>query len=301
MKKLNFLMISLSLIVVGSSALEYDTNAVLKADAGPDSTLHLSPSNNATFLDGSLSISNPNNDGIVNYEWYEGSQYIGPSASRWYVLPTIGEHNITLKVMDSDGDVSYDNVIVTVEDGLQADAGNDYVLNVTPSNTAVFLDGSGSVAGITSNGIVKYEWFTADGTFIGNGATRWYVLPENGEHTITLRITDTNGNTIEDTMVVTVHGIPELLANAGEDRTLSITPSNTAILLDGSTSFAPSGTNIVSYKWYDGSRFIGPSAIRWYVPHGNGQHNIKLVVTDDQGNSSEDSVVITVENSPTDL
>ena len=295
MKKLSILVANLLLVTSFSIANEYDPNAVLSANAGPDTTLHLRPSNRATFLDGSLSTANPSTDGIVSYEWYEGDKFIGPSATRWYNLTTNGPHTITLKVTDSTGATATDDVVVTVEGGISADAGEDITINITPSNRAVFLDGSKSVASALSEGIVKYEWFNDDtGEFIGYGATRWYVVDKkNGPIHIRLRITDTNGDVSEDTVVVTVNGVNRLVANAGEDKVLNVTPSNRAVHLDGTNSSVASGHTIVSYKWYDNDVYIGPNAQRWYVPTA-GVHDIKLVIIDETGNISEDHMNLTV-------
>ncbi len=108
-----------------------------------------------------------------------------------------------------------------------ADAGVDKVLNITLSNRAVYLQGTGT--GVEP---LSYKWYE-DGKFIGPGANRWYVITESGEHNITLVVTDANGTTATDTMVVTVN---KVTANAGEDQE----SNSTLVHLSGSgTGKAP--------------------------------------------------------------
>jgi len=175
-----------------------------------------------------------------------------------------------------------------------ADAGADQTLNITPSVRAVYLDGSASTP---AGGTVTYTWYEGD-KYIGPNKSRWYVIEENGEHTITLKFKDANGVITEDEMVVTVTGgtnpSPTLHANAGPDQTLNITPSVRAVYLDGSASTPNDG--IVSYAWWEGEKFIGPNKSRWYVIEENGEHTITLKVKDENDTISEDNMVVTVNN-----
>jgi len=172
---------------------------------------------------------------------------------------------------------------------LVADAGSDQTLNITPSVTAVYLDGSGSSSDAE---ITSYKWSEGD-KYIGPNEARWYVIKENGEHTITLKVTDATGATSEDTMVVTVvGGVDTPFCNAGLDQTLNITPSVRAVDLNASISIPTE--NIVSINWWEDDIFIGPNKTRWYDLTEAGEHTITLKVTDIDGKTCEDSMVVTV-------
>jgi len=85
------------------------------ADAGPDQTVQCS---GEVTLDGSAS-SDPDND-ITLYEWFEHfgtpeQVSLGQGKTVAVTLP-VGEHLITLRVTDAEGDTSTDEVVVTVED-----------------------------------------------------------------------------------------------------------------------------------------------------------------------------------------
>ena len=84
----------------------------------------------------------------------------------------------------------------------------------SPAGATVVLDGSGSTPG-TSDGIASFEWFEDLGqsseTVLGTGEILPVTLPF-GAHAITLRVTDTLGQTAVDSLVVTVQDTtpPEL-------------------------------------------------------------------------------------------
>ena len=74
---------------------------------------------------------------------------------------------------------------------LSADAGLDLNITITPSNPNVTLDGSNSTSSLSS--IVSYEWFY-NGDTLGSGATLNVTPPESGVYTVTLTVTDAEGN-----------------------------------------------------------------------------------------------------------
>jgi hypothetical protein len=87
-----------------------------------------------------------------------------------------------------------------------ADAGDDMTVECTSNGgTAVRLDGSGSTD--ADNDIVLYEWFLDFGlateTKLGEGVQLDTTLAL-GVHTITLRVTDSQGATATDEVVVTI-------------------------------------------------------------------------------------------------
>lgn len=93
-----------------------------------------------------------------------------------------------------------------------ADAGADILVEcVSPNGTVVLLDGSGSSdpdsTPETNDDIVSFEWFenfgTPDETLLGEGETLEIELAP-GEHVITLRVTDSQGETATDEVVATV-------------------------------------------------------------------------------------------------
>jgi WD40 repeat protein len=81
-------------------------------------------------------------------------------------------------------------------------------------------------------------------------------------------------------------------ANAGLDQTVTATDATAQVTLDASASSDPDGA-IVSYEWREGGTLIA-SGVNPTVELAVGVHTLTLTVTDDEGASASDAVVITV-------
>jgi hypothetical protein len=140
---------------------------------------------------------------------------------------------------------------------------------------------------------------TPEGTFpLGAGATLLDVPFELGSHTVQLIVTDNDGGSASDTVVVTVNQAladnQPPVAHAGLDKTVVDLNGDTLefVRFDGRASTDPDGT-IVSYNWTkDGNPFNNADAFTVTLPLG--VHTVELTVTDNQGATSSDTVVVTV-------
>jgi outer membrane autotransporter protein len=194
-----------------------DPNSPPTANAGPDQTLTDTdgvPGENVR-LDGSAS-SDPDPGTVLIYEWFENGEIplAEPSST-----PTLtvnlgpGVHNISLLVTDgsSDGATnnSFDNVTITIGTALVpvANAGPDRNIADTDGQPgeAVTLDGSASRD--PDGTIVSYQWFARidaeTSQLLGTGQTLATTVPD-GVSDIRLIVTDNDGNTGVDTVVITV-------------------------------------------------------------------------------------------------
>ena len=202
-KKLKIVLLTLILSTAIANAA-----GTLSADAGPDLNITVIPSNPSVTLDGSNSTSS--SESIVSYEWFDATgSSLGTGATLNVIPPATGVYDVTLVVIDTDGNTSIDTVtvdvtVLTVDPVTTADAGADFTITVTPSNPSVTLDGSASTAGATSAGIVSYEWFDATGSSLGIGVSLDVIPPESRIYTVTLTVIDAEGNSASDTIVVTV-------------------------------------------------------------------------------------------------
>lgn len=230
------------------------------ANAGPDQTVtdsDNSGSENVT-LDGSAS-SDPE-DSIVSYEWKEGENVIGNTAT---ITPdlAVGVHAITLTVTDNGGATGTDDMTVTVNanQAPTANAGTDQTVTDNDYNggESVTLSGSGTD---TDGTITAYEW-KEGANFLGDTAT---ITPDLalGVHTITLTVTDNGGAMGSDEVTVTVEEGPTAIDDtANSDITVSgtITSGSYAStassdnvyeaireIRQGSTS---SGRSVLEHKW----------------------------------------------------
>ena len=187
-----------------------------------------------------------------------------------------------------------------------ANAGPDQTVN---EDTQVTFSGSASTDDV---GIASYTWTFTDGspqTLTGENPT--YVFANPGTYTVTLNVTDTNGNWATDTVVITVSrvtpsggssnggsGTPapkkdttEPVANAGSDKSVAVN--------DESISFDASGSSdnvgIVSYEWDFGDGTNGTGITLAHSYSDPGVYNVTLTVKDAAGNTQIDLITVTIQ------
>jgi len=286
-------------------------NQLPVANAGPDQTLPTVTV--STALDGSASY---DPDGtIVSYKWVKISGTNGVViTSDTAVSPTLtgllpGTYVFELAVTDNKGAIAKDQVtiIVTLPPNQPpvANAGAD--ISITLPVNATVLNGTASFD--PDGSIVTYAWTKLSGPAQysmanpGVSSTNLSNLVQ-GVYSFVLTVTDNRGATASDTVVVTVNpGAPPPnqppVANAGPDITI-VLPVNSAVL-NGSNSSDPDGT-ISSYAW---TKISGPPQYL-LVNGGNavanvsnlvgGVYSFRLLVTDNNGASTADTMLIMVNN-----
>ena len=194
-----------------------------------------------------------------------------------------------------------------------ANAGGDITVDDNDSDgfELVILDGTQSSD--ADGFLVSYEWFeiASNGqTFLlGTGATLG-VSFARGNHSVRLVVTDNDGGSAGSGLItVTVNQAlgnnqpPVAIADvAGGETTITDFDGNGEefVLLEGRASTDADGS-IASYVWREngivlsnvpGTGIIQDGQLRIILPVG--VHSIELTVTDNQGSTSTDTVVITV-------
>lgn len=268
----------------------------LVANAGSD-IIALDKDKNGTekvVLDGSASS---NLSGTISsYSWKENNVEIATG-----VMPEIqlsrGVHNITLTVTDGEGNTATDQVIVTVTTGGSsptADAGADITVNDDNNDDLVTVNLDGSASTDPNDAPLTYFW-TENGVEIATGVKQAVTL-KTGKHTITLTVSNQDKLSGADEVLITVidpdNHAP--VANAGLDRNIEDNDDDdkVTVTLDASASSDTDGT-IVNYLWKEnGNEFAtGKTAT---VTLSTGKHTLTLEVTDDDGITSTDEILITI-------
>ncbi len=176
-----------------------------------------------------------------------------------------------------------------------ADAGPDQsVVDADNSGSeAVTLDGSGSAD--VDGTIVSWSW-SVNGLEVGTGETL-DVAAHAGIHTVTLTVTDDEGATGTDDVVITVvsaGGNLPPIADAGPNQPVEDANDNGSelVTLDGSGSTDLDGT-IANWSWSVGGAEIGTGETL-NTTFDVGINTVTLTVTDDEGATDTDDVIITV-------
>ncbi len=262
----------------------------------------LNPNEDDHFKDGHnilFSGTGTDADGyITKWQWSSDidgvfyTQTDGDSSSFYYDGLSLGTHTISLTVTDDDG-LEYIDVASIVIDVNPEFAPTASI--VSPSDGSVYREGDNIIFsgyGDDVNGyIVGYYWVSSiDGT-IGDAMTFNLSSLSVGEHTITLTVTDDDSQTGDDSITITV------LDN--DMPTASITsPADGDNYKDGQTIlFSGYGDNeiITAYTWtsnLDGT--ISNDQTFSTDSLTIGEHIITFTVTDDDAQTAQDSITITV-------
>jgi predicted esterase len=284
-------------------------NVAPVAKAGADVTITL-PLSSVT-LNGTGS--NDTDGSIASYLWTKVSgpaaTIVNPSGSSTVINGLVeGTYVFKLKVTDNDGASSEDQVTVKVNPAANvlpvAKAGNDVTITLPTNRTSV----SGIASSDADGSIASYAWAKLSGPsqFIIADAEAALTSITNlveGIYTFRLVVTDNDGGTDADTVVIKVNAAPPTpnvapVAQAGENQTITLPVDN--VSLNGSGSTDQDGT-IASYTWtYIGgpatySLNNATSATATVTGMGAGAYTFRLEVKDNDGATDADTVAIIVE------
>ncbi len=197
----NLVLLSFILFISTSSASlifsdGFETTSPLVVDAGIDRVTQV---NHTITLVGS---GVDTTGGVIFYEWQDDGVVISTSSSFLYTPTTVGQHQLTLTISDTSGGSANDVALVDVttsssaeNQAPKADAG---LVKYTPYNQAITITGTG----FDSDGtIASYQW-TQGAVVLSSNATFDFTVTALGEHILTLTVTDNNGATASDDLVV---------------------------------------------------------------------------------------------------
>ncbi len=163
-----------------------------------------------------------------------------------------------------------------------ANAGPDQVIKVAAGGSAsVTLDGAAST---DDHGIVSWVW-TEGSTILGSGKTITVDLTQ-GTHTVVLTVTDTNGQTDTDEVVI------NLTENAEPKADFTFTTSGLTVNFTD-TSSDTDGT-IASRNWNFGDGGTSTSQNPSHAYGAAGSYTVGLTVTDNNGATGTVSKNVTV-------
>lgn len=254
-------------------------NANPVVSAGADKTICAA---GFTVLDGSA----VGGAGGYMYNWSPNANLTsGMVATPTFTTMTAGNYNYTLTVTDANNCSASDMMMVTVLPRPMANAGPDRQLCVGQS---VNLQGS-ATGGVPGGTGYLYSWTPITNLSNANLATPTYLGTNAGSFFTTLTVTDANGCSNSDEVVITVNPLP--VANAGFDKVVC---QGASVTLDGSASAGTPGPGY-NYSWMPGAN-LNNSVAQSPVFSSNvpGIYNYTLMVTDSKGCSSSDLVSVTV-------
>ena len=195
-----------------------------------------------------------------------------------FTCADIGENTVTLTVTDVNGNTSTCTTIVTVEDNIAPEA-------LCAAPFTIQLDANGQA--ILTAAMINNGSTDACGMDAISISPSEFDCSNVGDNTVTLTVTDVNGNTSTCTTIVTVEDniAPEALCAA--PFTIQLDANGEAILSaasinNGSTDACGMDTISISPSEFDCSNV--------------GDNTVTLTVTDVNGNTSTCTTIVTVED-----
>lgn len=267
-------------------------------DAGIDQSTTL-PADSAVFNGTAV---DPDGGMITIYQWTQES---GPGTATLTGADTAdltatdlveGEYMFRLTVTDDEGEMAFDDVVITVLPEVGSGDAPVAVAEATPSSGGAPLMVSFTGSNSTDNeSIASYMWDFGDG-MNSTEADPEHIYTEPGMYTVVLTVTDDGGLTDTDTLMITVltgDGTPIAVAEA----TPTTGPARLLVTFTGSNS-ADDG-EIVGYLWDFGDGTTSTEADLEKIYEVPGTYEVTLTVTDDGGLTATDSLTIVVEDDPT--
>ena len=225
-------------------------------------------------------------DDILTYSWDFGDEVTAIGENVTHTFADNGNYTITLTVTDDDGASTTQTLDVTVNNLAPV---IDAIVGDTNVNEGQEISYS-AIASDAGNDTLTYSWDFGDGT-TAEGKDVTHIFTDNGEYTITLIVTDSDGASTTQTLDVTVNNIaPTITEIIGE------TNINEGQEVTYSAIASDPGNDLLIYDWDfgDGTTAIGENVTHTFTDNGN--YTITLTVTDDDGVSTTRTLDVTVNN-----
>jgi PKD repeat protein len=233
---------------------------------------------------------------ITSYAWNFGNGQTATGATAFTTYSTPGTYDITLTVTDADGDVDVRTRQVTVTEPANVPPTAVIGASGTSGNAPFTVSLSGSGSSDPDGSIVSYAWNFGNGqTASGENVSVTYT--QAGTYTVTLTVTDDRGATGTATRTITVAPRPNTPPTAVA-QVVSVSGSVPLVVnLSGANSSDPDGT-IVSYAWDFGNGQTATGVTTQVTYTTEGLYTVVLTVTDNQGATGSQSLLIDVSTDP---
>jgi PKD repeat protein len=227
----------------------------------------------------------------VTWDFGDGSAPVfstNPPAAVQHAFGQTGAYTVTLKLVDTAGDMATVSHVVHVVDHFSSPSA---AFTATPS---LVLTGAPVAFNASSSSdpnfapIASYSWNFGDGT-TGSGISPQHVYAARGSYTATLSVTDSVGLVGQVSHRVTVASRPNVSFSVS-----ALAVARSKVAFDAGASSDPNGASISSYSWSfgDGSRGSGQRPAHTYAKKGS--YLATLTVTDSLGVSSTVSRMVSV-------
>jgi hypothetical protein len=162
--------------------------------------------------------------------------------------------------------------------------------------TAITFDGAGTDT--VDEEITDLQWTSDIDGYIGEGKSFTYSDLTVGKHIITLTVTNSNGDTGEKTVSITINPPPPPVAKITKPTNPSSYAVGTTITFEGTGTDSIEG-GLTDLQWTsDIDGYIGEGKSFTYSDLTVGEHIITLTVTNSNGDTGNNTVTVTINPPP---
>jgi len=246
----------------------------------------------------------PDGGSIVEYRWDWTSDGVvdayGPTPVHTYASE--GTYNVTLTIVDDEGETNTTSTAhshginvpppIPVSGNVPPDSNFSWSVNPNVNGTIDFTSNVSDPDGE----IVSYEWNFGDGTS-STSQNPSHTYDTSGTYTVTLIVTDDNGET--STREINVE-VPNIRPQAGFSTSSANITTASSVTFDGGSPYSyDKDGNIVNWSWDfgDGDTAYGSTVSHQYNTPGN--YTVTLNVTDNSGGWAVEQKNVTVSSPAT--
>ncbi|MBC5840837.1 T9SS type A sorting domain-containing protein, partial [Flavobacterium sp. F-380] len=193
-----------------------------------------------------------------------------------FTCANVGANTVTLKVTDVNGNIAAETVIVTVEDKIAPVA--------LTKNIAVQLNAAGAVSIVAAD--VNNGSTDACGIATLTLDKTSFTCANVGANTVTLKVTDVNGNIAAETAIVTVEDKIAPVALT-KNITVQLNAAGTVSIVAADVNNGSTDNCEISTLTLDKTNFTCANV---------GENTVTLKVTDKSGNVTNKTAIVTVED-----
>jgi PKD repeat protein len=223
-------------------------------------------------------------DAPLTFAWDFGDGNTSTTRNPSHTYQTPGNYTASVTVTDDNGDTGSDTIDITVTDNStpQINPGATPQNGLAPLQVQFSANASGGDAPLT------YDWEFGDGNTSTN-KDPVHTYQNSGQFTATVTVTDANGDTATGTVDIDAGSNTVPTANASASPQQGFAPLNVQFFGNGSGGNAP-----LSYSWSFGDGNTDTTQNPTHTYQNPGTYTASLVVTDDNGDSANSTVEITV-------
>lgn len=272
---------SYTLTVTITDSVGKTTSATVSVTINSNPSVTATASQNPTDVGNSVTFSSTisGGTGTLTYSWLVNGVQESTSSSFTYSFNSTGSYTVNLTVTDADGHVAY----AQFTEKVNADPSVSIHANHNPTDVGVSVNLTSSISGGTPG--YKYSWTVNGNNF--NTSYVDYTFTSAGTYTISLKITDKNGNTATASISEVVNPDPSVSIS------VQYNPVDQGIN-DTLQAVISGGTSPFNYTWTLGSQVLNYSQEFHYAFASTGTYTINLTISDSQGLTSSTSVIVKV-------